>query len=161
MYVARRCLIVPGGRRPVRLSLVLAAALPEAGMHVHAAAGLIGKGLGHHREDLAVPLGQRVRGQLEQHHAVVIEGEGNAAKVTGTNGAVLFDSENGAFITVVRDGLERARRVHRIEGNPAVVITRYESGRMALNDPATGWSMELGSFGQGNRAHFDRLFAKK
>ena len=104
-----------------------------------------------------VPAEEPVFGTYE----VIIEGEGNAAKVTGTNGAVLFDNENGAFITVVRDGLERARRVHRIEGNPAVIITRFESGRMALNDPATGWSMELGSFGQGNRAHFDRLFAKK
>ncbi len=94
-------------------------------------------------------------------HEVVISGEGNAAKVVMTDGTVLLDAENGAFVTVVRSGLDRARFNHRITDNPPVIITRYPSGRMTLNDPATGWEMHLSSFGQGNKAHFERLLAPK
>lgn len=93
-------------------------------------------------------------------HQVILEGEGNAARVVTADGAVLMDSEHGAFVTVIRAGLERARTVHRINGNPPVTITQFESGRMALNDPATGWQVELSSFGQGNKAHFARLFTQ-
>ncbi|MEM1064320.1 MAG: photosynthetic complex assembly protein PuhC [Pseudomonadota bacterium] len=93
-------------------------------------------------------------------HEVILEGEGNAAKVTTSAGEVLLDSEQGAFVTVIRSGLERARLVHRVEGNPPVTITQFESGRMSLFDPATGWQVELSSFGQGNKAHFTRLFSQ-
>ena len=91
-------------------------------------------------------------------HEVILEGEDNAAIVTTTEGTVLLDTEQGAFITVIRNGLETARRRHRITDNPPVTITEYESGRMALLDPATGWQVELSSFGQGNLRHFRRLF---
>ena len=91
-------------------------------------------------------------------HVVTIGGEGNAATVVRTDGEVLLDAENGAFVTVVRQGLERARRMHRVAGNPPVTITEWESGRFTLYDPATGWDMQLSSFGQGNLHHFKRLF---
>ena len=91
-------------------------------------------------------------------HVVTIGGEGNAATVTRTDGEVLLDTDNGAFVTVVRQGLERARRMHRIAGNPPVTITEWESGRVTLYDPSTGWDMQLSSFGAGNLMHFTRLF---
>lgn len=92
-------------------------------------------------------------------HEVVIGGEGNGATVTTTEGDLLLDTEEGAFIAVIRSGLETARRKYRVDGNAPVVITEYESGRMALSDPVTGWQVELSSFGQGNLAHFRRLFS--
>lgn len=92
-------------------------------------------------------------------HTVTLAGEGEAAHVTDeATGTVLLDTENGAFVTVVREGLETARRKHRIAGNPAVKITEWESGRWTLDDPATGWRIELSSFGQGNLGHFRKLF---
>lgn len=91
-------------------------------------------------------------------HEVVLAGEGNASRVTTSDGRVLMDAENGAFVTVVRQGLERERITHRVKGNPPVKITEWESGRMSLHDPATGWEMELSSFGAGNTRHFRRLF---
>jgi putative photosynthetic complex assembly protein len=94
-------------------------------------------------------------------HEVILAGDGNAARVTTTEGAVLLDSEHGAFVTVIRAGLERERVVHRVTGNPPVIINQYESGRMSLTDPATGWQVELSSFGQGNKAHFSRLFTEQ
>ncbi|MEM0948300.1 MAG: photosynthetic complex assembly protein PuhC [Pseudomonadota bacterium] len=91
-------------------------------------------------------------------HVVTIGGEGNAATVVRTDGEVLLNTDHGAFVTVVRQGLERARRMHRIAGNPPVTITEWESGRVTLYDPATGWDMQLSSFGAGNTRHFTRLF---
>jgi len=91
-------------------------------------------------------------------HQIILEGDGNAARVTTPDGTVLMDSEHGAFVTVIRSGLRRARLVARVEGNPAVTVKQFESGRMTLTDPATGWQVELSSFGQGNKAHFTRLF---
>lgn len=95
---------------------------------------------------------------LIARHEVILEGEGNASKVTSTDGWVLMDTQHGAFVTVIRSGLTRERLVHRVTGNPPVVIEQYQSGRMTLTDPATGWQVELSSFGAGNRAHFERLF---
>lgn len=92
-------------------------------------------------------------------HEVILSGEDNSARMVTTDGRVLLDTENGAFVTVIRSGLFAARRKHRIEENPAVTITEYESGRMALFDPATGWQVELSSFGQGNLGHFRRIFS--
>lgn len=94
----------------------------------------------------------------EAVHVVTIEGTGNAARVTRSDGTLLLDTEEGAFIAAVRNGLERARFLRKVEGNPPVTITEWASGRMTLSDPASGWSMELSSFGAGNTRHFRRLF---
>ena len=91
-------------------------------------------------------------------HEVIIAGEGNGAYVTLTDGTVLMDSTEGAFIAAVRTGLNRARLMGRVAGNPPVTITEWESGRMTLSDPSSGWSMELSSFGAGNTRHFRQLF---
>ena len=91
-------------------------------------------------------------------HVITISGDGDRAHVVDDTGRVLLDAENGAFVAVVRHGLDTARRKHRITGNPPVEITEWESGRMTLLDPATGWTMELSSFGRGNLTHFRRLF---
>ena len=92
-------------------------------------------------------------------HEVILSGTDNAAHVVTTDGVVLLDTDNGAFVTVIRSGLFAQRRKHRITDNTAVTITEYESGRMALFDPATGWQVELSSFGQGNLGHFRRIFS--
>ncbi|MEL6169376.1 MAG: photosynthetic complex assembly protein PuhC [Pseudomonadota bacterium] len=90
-------------------------------------------------------------------HSVTIAGEGRAAIVTAEDGTVLLDTPTGGFITVVRDGLERARFNHRIAGNAPVVVTRYANGRLQLSDPETGWEVELSSFGAGNANQFARI----
>lgn len=65
-------------------------------------------------------------------------------------GETVLDLANGGFISVVNDGLERARLVHRVAGNPPVMLTLYENSRLSLLDPTTGWSTEISSFGPGN-----------
>jgi putative photosynthetic complex assembly protein len=89
--------------------------------------------------------------------ADVIIHDGAGTKVSSADGSVLYETSKGSFITVVRDGLHRARLQHGVSGNPAVTITSYENGRVALLDPATGWRVELSSFGAGNAAVFAQL----
>ncbi|MEL7344061.1 MAG: photosynthetic complex assembly protein PuhC [Pseudomonadota bacterium] len=91
---------------------------------------------------------------------VTIEGDGRAILVTDQSGRVLLDVANGAFVSVVNDGLERARVVARVNGNPPVIITEYENGRMQLHDPASDWTIELGSFGAGNLRLFSPILAE-
>ena len=85
--------------------------------------------------------------------SVVLDGNGKAMRVTdAATGETILDLTNGGFISVVNDGLDRARLVARVEGNPPVTLTLFETGRLSLADPASGWSTELSSFGPGNTA---------
>ncbi len=94
--------------------------------------------------------------------SVTLEGAGNAMLVTdASTGEVILDLSNGGFISVVNDGLERARHVARVEGNPPVTLTLFETGRLSLADAATGWSTELSSFGPGNTAVWLNVLNKK
>jgi putative photosynthetic complex assembly protein len=90
--------------------------------------------------------------------AIVLEG-GNAQSVTvrEPDGTVVLALEHGGFITVVQNGLNRTRTLHGIDPLRPVHLTSYANGRLAIHDPETGWSVELGSFGDANRAAFDRL----
>ncbi len=88
---------------------------------------------------------------------LTLSGDGTAVTVVGEEGQVLLDAENGGFIAVVIDGLERARLVARVEGNPPVTVTQFENGRLSLHDPASSWTTELGSFGPGNLGVWQKL----
>ena len=98
-------------------------------------------------------VGQPIPSPVVSERLLVIEGRSNAITVSDAeSGTLVLDLSNGGFISVVNDGLERARLVSRIDGNPPVKLTLYENGRLSLTDPATGWRTEISSFGQGNIA---------
>jgi putative photosynthetic complex assembly protein len=42
-----------------------------------------------------------------------------------------------------------------------VRIVEYTNGRLAAEDPLTGWSVELYAFGADNKAAFERLLDQK
>ena len=97
--------------------------------------------------------GQPQLAPIVTERLLVIEGNGTSIKATDAEtGEIVLDLRNGGFISVVNDGLERARLVSRITENPAVKLTLFETGRLSLTDPATGWSTEISSFGPGNIA---------
>lgn len=94
--------------------------------------------------------------------AVFLQGGGaREVKVLGLDGAVLMDLPHGGFITVIQNGLERARFVARADQTLPVRIVEFANGRLAVIDDATGWSAELGAFGSANRAAFAALMALK
>ena len=94
-------------------------------------------------------VGQPKEAPVWKAQTLTMEGRGNHVTVVEDTGTVLLDG-NGGFVSVVIDGLERARLVAGVEGNPPVTITQYMNGRVSLVDPASGWQVELSSFGPGN-----------
>lgn len=106
------------------------------------------------RPHVGVPAAGTVVAQRE----LILEGvSAQAVVVRDIDGTVLLDLPHGGFITVIQSGMERARRVARVPGNPPMRVVRYDNGRLVAEDPATGWSAELYAFGQDNKAAFERL----
>jgi putative photosynthetic complex assembly protein len=104
--------------------------------------------------------GTPVDGPVAFERTLTLKGTGNAVFVTNEAGLPIMDTDNGGFIAVVIDGLERARHVAGTEGNPPVIITQYENGRLSLYDPASSWRTELSSFGPGNLAIWQDLVTR-
>jgi len=70
---------------------------------------------------------------------------------------VLAPGTNGFVRSVVR-GLVRERRLRDVGPEPAFHLTRWADGRLSLDDPATGRTVELGVFGPTNAGAFAALF---
>lgn len=103
-------------------------------------------------------VGQPKPADVVETRQIVIEARGpHAVRVMDSSGGVVADLDQGGFIAVVNNGLERVRLVRGVVGNPPVDLVAYENGRLQLYDPASGWSAELGSFGAQNKAAFERL----
>lgn len=79
--------------------------------------------------------------------------------VRTADGTLIADhnATEAGFISVIWRALARERQIHKVEGNPPVQIQKLANGRMALNDPASGWHVELGFFGDQNAARFEEL----
>lgn len=78
----------------------------------------------------------------------------------GTNRlAFVFPAgSNTGFIRGVMRGLMRERRLKEVdERSGAVTVTQWADGALTLEDGGTGRIIELGSFGQTNRAAFAQL----
>jgi putative photosynthetic complex assembly protein len=106
--------------------------------------------------------GVPAEGKVIAERALILEGvSAQAVVVRDIDGTVLLDLPHGGFITVIQSGMERARRVAQVPGNPPMRVVRYDNGRLVAEDPATGWSAELYAFGQDNKAAFERLLTDK
>lgn len=112
------------------------------------------------------PAGVPKSGAVLAERALILEGlDAQSVIVRNADGTVLMDLPHGGFITVIQSAMQRARVVHRIEGNPPMRVVRYDNGtatgRLVAEDPATGWSAELYAFGSENRAVFEKLLDQK
>jgi putative photosynthetic complex assembly protein len=74
---------------------------------------------------------------------------------------VLFVAKPGTngFIRGVMRGMARARHARGIGQEPAFRLAQWPDGRLSLKDLATGRQIELGAFGDSNRAAFAQLLA--
>ena len=92
---------------------------------------------------------------------IVLQGGGaQAVTVLAEDGTVLMDLPHGGFITVIQNGMERARLTAGVDKLKPLRIVEYANGRLAAVDDFTGWSVELGAFGSDNRAAFERLMSQ-
>ena len=107
-------------------------------------------------------VGVPVAGTVVAERDLILEGvDAQAVVVRDIDGTVLLDLPHGGFITVIQSGMERARKVAQVPGNPPMRVVKYDNGRLVAEDPATGWSAELYAFGQDNKAAFERLLTDK
>ncbi len=85
-----------------------------------------------------------------------------AVVVTTADGArtvrVLEPGTHGFVRSVVR-GLVRERRALGVGAEPAFQLTHWADGRLSLDDPSTGRTVELGAFGPTNARAFAGLLA--
>jgi putative photosynthetic complex assembly protein len=107
-------------------------------------------------------VGQPIDAAIVGQRSVILQGNSaQAVTVLDANGQLLMDLPHGGFITVIQNGLMRARTVARVDQSLPVRIVEYANGRLTVIDDATGWSAELGAFGSDNRAAFVQLMKLK
>lgn len=84
------------------------------------------------------------------------------ATVTELDGTLIADltPEEGGFISGVWRVIQRERIKHRVAPEGPLTLVRYETGRIAIHDPSTGWSADLMGFGIDNAKAFARLLAQ-
>jgi len=71
---------------------------------------------------------------------------------------IAHSRENKAgFIDVVASSVERERTVNGLPANGPLTVARRENGRVAVIDPASGWTLELIGYGKDNVAAFATL----
>ncbi|MEL6520470.1 MAG: photosynthetic complex assembly protein PuhC [Pseudomonadota bacterium] len=105
-------------------------------------------------------VGQPLAAPVTAERLIVLQGTPDGAvTIREPEGAVLAEltEAQAGFISVVTRGLNRRRLVERKISDAPVRLIEYENGRLAINDPETGWQVELASFGAANRAAFAKL----
>ncbi len=70
---------------------------------------------------------------------------------------IIQPGSHSGFIRGVMRGLARERRMHGIGNGPPFRLAAWPNGNLSLTDMATGRDIELGSFGETNRAAFAAL----
>ena len=108
------------------------------------------------------PVAQPAPSEVVRDRWIVLEGhDAKAVTVRNTDGSVMLDLPHGGFVTVIQNGLATERKKHKVAPLLPVRIVEYANGRLAIEDPETGWSIELYAFGSENKAAFERLLDQK
>jgi putative photosynthetic complex assembly protein len=108
------------------------------------------------------PTGQPKASPVTAERQLVIKtGGAKAVTLYEADGTFLAHLDHGGFVTVIGNGLDRARTVARVAPDAPVTLARHENGRLTLSDPETGWSVELTAFGADNEAAFAALLPAK
>jgi putative photosynthetic complex assembly protein len=105
---------------------------------------------------------QPAAAEVLRERMIVLEGhDAQAVTVRNPDGSVLLDLPHGGFVTVIQNGLATERKKHGVDPLKPLRIVEYANGRLAAEDPETGWSIELYAFGADNKAAFERLLDQK
>jgi putative photosynthetic complex assembly protein len=72
-----------------------------------------------------------------------------------------FATGEGGFIRATVRSLVHQRRIREIGAEVPFELTEWDDGGMTLRDPATGFRVEVSSFGPDNRAVYAAMLPKK
>ena len=102
-------------------------------------------------------------GEIAYERTVLLSGDlSGAAVVRAPDGTLLAElsPETGGFIAGVERVIRRERVKNRVPLDGPVKLIRYDSGRISIFDPSTGWGADLMGFGADNARAFGRLLAQ-
>lgn len=96
---------------------------------------------------------------VAEREIVVTSDKFGAVEIHAPDGTLIsaMSERDAGFVSVVARGLKRERMLHNVAETETVWLRSYENGRLSLQDAATGWSVELASFGKDNKAAWARL----
>jgi putative photosynthetic complex assembly protein len=109
------------------------------------------------REHVGIPPASTI---LAERTIYMQGGGAQAVTILAQDRSPLLDLPHGGFITVIQNGLERARLTARVDQSLPVRIVKYANGRLTVIDDHSGWTAELGAFGSDNKAAFERLMSQ-
>ena len=102
-------------------------------------------------------------GAVTFERSVLISGDlSGSATIRNLDGSLVadLDPEAGGFISGVWRVVLRERTKRRVALDGPVTLLRYDTGRISIHDPSTGWSADLMGFGADNARAFARLLTK-
>jgi len=102
-------------------------------------------------------------GEIRLSREILLSGDmAGAATIRDLDGRVIADltPQEGGFISGVWRVIQRERTKHRVALDGPVALVAYDTGRISIHDPSTGWSADLMGFGADNANAFARLLAK-
>lgn len=108
-------------------------------------------------------VGQPLASEELRSRQIILDGDKyGGVVVKAGDGAVMADlgPDQAGFISVIWRGMNRTRMQHGVAETLPLRLVEFENGRLAIFDDETGWSVELASFGDDNRASFAALFDK-
>ena len=129
---------------------ILLAAVTLVGLAIVAAGGARVSGIGTTELPAAAPVESRdLRFEDRADGGITVLEDGRVIDVVapGTNG----------FLRGVLRGLARERKLRSVSAEEPFRLTRWADGRLSVEDPATGRSVDLGAFGPANWAAFARI----
>jgi len=104
------------------------------------------------------PVGRPEAAAVLAERMIILQGGGSkAVKVLDADGTLLLDLPHGGFITVVQNAMETERGRSGIDPLLPLRLVSYANGRLTVEDPETGWSVETQGFGSYNEAAFRQL----
>lgn len=137
-----------------RVPLYSAVAL--AGFTFLLAIGARRYGIGSAPEPISVPVEERAIRFLPQD-------DGSLAVLDVNSGVevVRLRSEGGnGFLFGAKRGIDYKRNLAHVDPETPFALTRWQNGRITLDDPATGMHIAVNSFGPTQVASFEQLFRR-
>jgi len=122
-----------------------------------AALALVTYAVATDRPLVAVPPDARV---TAEYRVILVGGGAQAVTVLDADGRLIDAMDHGGFVTVIQNGLQHERRKNGLSPELPLRIVAFANGRLSAIDEHTGFRVELGAFGDDNRAAFERLIEK-
>lgn len=104
--------------------------------------------------------GQPLAAPVSEERQIVLLSNGpDHVSVLTADGQVILENgaERSGFLVVIARAVARQRGQHGVALDAPLALRNHTNGRLSLTDPATGWSVELASFGAANRDAFGAL----